>query len=93
MSSDLINFALELNGHGPGSGTGTFASYLVDTVAFDPATPGQLGAIAFRPYQGPALEQQGHIALYVGEHQIIQSIPSEGVTDRYTDQQTYAWGT
>ena len=31
----------------------------------------------------------GSIALYVGPHQVMQAIPGEGVTDRYTDQQTY----
>ena len=30
-------------------------------------------------------------ALYVGPHRVIQAIPGEGVTDAYTDQQTYSW--
>ena len=91
MGSDLINFALERNGLPPGGGTVTFAHYLVNTLDFDPSTPGQPGAVAFRPYSGPALEQQGHLALYVGTHQLIQAIPSAGVTDEYSDQETYAW--
>jgi hypothetical protein len=89
MGADLINFALVKNGLPPNGGTGTFANYLVNTYPFDPSSPAQPGAIALRPYQGP--QDDGSIALYVGEHQLIQSIPSEGVTDRYTDQQTYAW--
>ena len=90
MGADLINFALIANRlYETGGGTGTYANYLVNTSPFDPASPGQVGAIALRPYQGP--NDDGSIALYVGEHQLIQSIPSEGVTDRYTDQQTYSW--
>ncbi len=89
MGADLINFALVKNGLPPNGGTGTFANYLVNTYDFDPSSPAQPGAIALRPYQGP--QDDGSIALYVGPHQLIQSIPSEGVTDRYTDQQTYSW--
>ena len=89
MGADLINFALQINDLPPNGGTGTFANYLVNTYPFDPSSPAQPGAIALRPYQGP--QDDGSIALYVGPHQLIQSIPSEGVTDRYTDQQTYAW--
>jgi hypothetical protein len=62
----------------------------VDTDGFNPGPPGELGAIALRPYQGPG--DDGSIALYVGPHQLIQSIPGGyGVTDQYTDQQTYSW--
>ena len=89
---DLINFALERNGLPPGGGTVTFAHYLVRTGQFDPDTPGEPGAIAFRPYEGPGQAQQGSIALYVGEHQLIQAIPEAGVTDAYTDQETFSWG-
>jgi hypothetical protein len=89
MGSDLINYALVSNGLPPGGGTGAFADYLVNTAPFDPSTPGQVGAIALRPYQGP--QDDGSIALYLGPHQVIQSLPSEGVTDRYTDEETYAW--
>jgi hypothetical protein len=93
MGVDLIHFALIANrmyemGLDSG-GTGTFGDYLVRTGGFDPDTPGELGAIALRPYQGP--HDDGSIALYVGPHRVIQSIPGEGVTDRYTDQQTYSW--
>ena len=89
MGSDLINYALARNGLSPNGGTGTFANYLVNTGNFDPSTPGQLGAIALRPYQSP--HDDGSIALYVGEHYVIQSIPSAGVTDQYTDATTYSW--
>jgi hypothetical protein len=89
MGADLVNFALVMNGLQPNGGTGSFADYLVNTSPFDPSPPGQMGAIALRPYQGPG--DDGSIALYLGEHQVIQSIPSEGVTARYTDKQTYSW--
>jgi hypothetical protein len=89
MGADLMNFALMYRGLETNGGTGTFANYLVRTGSFDPDTPGQRGAIALRPYQGP--QDDGSIALYVGPHKVIQSIPGEGVTDRYTDQQTYSW--
>jgi hypothetical protein len=89
MGADLINFALIANRlYETGGGTGTFGNYLVNTSKFDPSPPGQRGAIALRPYQGP--HDDGSIALYVGPHQLIQSIPGEGVTDQYTDQQTYS---
>jgi hypothetical protein len=89
MGADLINYALARNGLEPNGGTGTFANYLVNTVDFDPHSPGQLGAIALRPYQSP--HDDGSIALYVGEHYVIQSIPSDGVTDNFTDAETYSW--
>ena len=93
MGVDLIHFALIANrmyemGLDSG-GTGTFGEYLVRTGNFDPHTPGERGAIALRPYQGP--QDDGSIALYVGPHKVLQSIPGEGVTDAYTDQQTYSW--
>ena len=93
MGVDLVQFALIANrmyemGLDSG-GTGTFGNYLVGTGSFDPDTPGEPGAIALRPYQGP--QDDGSIALYVGAHRVIQSIPGEGVTDAYTDQQTYSW--
>ena len=93
MGSDLVNYALERNALPPGGGTVTFAHYLVNTLDFDPDSPGQPGAVAFRPYSGPGLEQQGHIALYIGQHQLIQALPywDAGVTVDYTDQETYSW--
>jgi len=92
MGVDLIHYAQIANrlyeqGLDSG-GTGTFGDYLVNTSKFDPSPPGERGAIALRPYQGP--QDDGSIALYVGAHQVIQSLPGEGVTDQYTDQQTYA---
>jgi hypothetical protein len=89
MGADLINFALVANGLPPGGGTADFANYLVDTTDFDPLERGQLGAIALRPYQDE--QDNGSIALYLGPHRVIQSIPSEGVTDQYTDVETYQW--
>jgi len=90
MDADLINWALVVNGIPPGGGTGDFANYLVNTAPFDPAMPGQMGAIALRPYQEEPLDD-GSIALYVSSHQVIQALISEGVTDRYTAEETYAW--
>ena len=92
MGVDLMHYALIANrlyemGLDSG-GTGTFGNYLTNTFDFDPDTPGERGAIALRPYQGP--QDDGSIALYVGAHQVIQSIPGEGVTDRYTDKQMYS---
>jgi len=87
MGADLINFALMYSGLETNGGTGTFANYLVNTGSFDPDTPGQRGAIALRPYQGP--QDDGSIALYVGPHKVIQSTPAEGVNDLYTDKETY----
>ena len=90
MGSDLINYALQVHGLPPGGGTGSFANYLVNKYDFDPSSPGQQGAIALRPYQGP--NDDGSIALYVGPHQLIQSIPGGyGVTDQYDDVTTYGW--
>jgi hypothetical protein len=89
MGADLINFALQFNGLPAGGGTGSFADYLVDKYDFDPSSPGQRGAIALRPYQGP--HDDGSIALYLGEHQLLQSLPGGGVTDRYDDRTTYSW--
>jgi hypothetical protein len=88
MSPDMLNFALEWNGLPPGGGTGTFGNYLVRTLNFEPSSPGEVGAVAFRPYHGP--QDDGSLALYVGAHQVIMSIPGEGVTDQYTDEQIYA---
>jgi hypothetical protein len=42
-SSDLINWALEVNGFPAGGGTGTFVDHLVNTANFDPYSPGRLG--------------------------------------------------
>jgi hypothetical protein len=60
----------------------------MNTSNFDPSSPGERGAVALRPYQGP--QDDGSIALYVGGHQVLMSLPGEGVTDQYTDEQIYA---
>jgi len=87
MGADLINFALLYCGLDPNGGTGTFRNHLTNTFDFDPDSPGERGAIALRPYQGP--QDDGSIALYVGPHKVIQSTPAEGVNDLYTDKETY----
>src|SRR5215216_4987185 len=91
MGVDLMHYALIANrlyemGLDSG-GTGTFGNYLTNTFDFDPDSPGERGAIALRPYQGP--QDDGSIALYVGPHKVIQSNPVEGVNDLYTDKETY----
>jgi len=92
MCSDLVNWALEDNGFPACGGTAAFADYLVNTSDFDPSTPGVPGAIALAPYQSPAVGSQGHIAIYVDEHTLIQALHTNGVTDQFTDAETYAWG-
>ena len=93
----LINFALEDNGLRPGGDTQAFGDYLEKTSRFDPDSPGEPGAIAYRPFRGAALGAQGHIALYVDEHTLIQALAGTqprffGVTDKFTDKETYNWG-
>ena len=91
-STDLINFALRDNGLPAIGGTAAMPDNLIDGVEFDPDTPGQLGAVAIKGYEGAGFGQQGHAVLYIGEHQVIQAIYDPGVTDEYTDQWLYAWG-
>jgi hypothetical protein len=92
MCSDLVSYALMRNGLPPCYGTEALATYLVDQVPFDPTTPGVPGAIALRPYTGPALRDQGHVGIYVDEHTLIQALYTPGVTDNFTDAETYSWG-
>jgi len=92
MCSDLVNWALVDNGLSPGGGTAAFADYLVDTSYFDPTTPGVPGAIALSPYQSPEVGYQGHIAIYVDEHYLIQALHTPGITDQFTDAESYSWG-
>lgn len=92
MCSDLVSYALERCGLPPCYGTENLAYYLENQQPFDPSTPGQPGAICLRPYTGPALADQGHVAIYVDEHTVIQALVTPGVTDSYTDTQTYSWG-
>ena len=82
-SYDLINYALEANDRAP-------ARNLGKSFPFDPAAPGQPGAIAVA-HSGENTRMEVHVALYLDEHRVLQCIPSEGVTDRYTDEETYAW--
>lgn len=92
MCSDLVSWALEYNGLPSCYGTEYLAYYLENQQPFDPSTPGEPGAICLRPYSGPALADQGHVAIYVDEHTLIQSLYTPGVTDAYTDAETYSWG-
>jgi hypothetical protein len=90
MCSDLLNWACEDNGLAAIGGTGAWADAIVDWQPFDPSTPGEVGAVAVKGYQGPYAE--GHILLFTGPHSAIQSLVSPGVTEDYTDAETYAWG-
>ena len=91
--ADLVSYALARNGlsYPYQAGTGTFGDFLIDTSDFDPSAPGEPGAVALKPYSGPAWEDQGHAALFVDEHRLIQSI-ARGVTDTWSDEETYSWG-
>lgn len=92
MCSDLVSWAAMRCGLGPVYGTEALAYYLVDQQPFDPSTPGEPGAICLRPYSGPALRDQGHVGIYVDEHYLIQALYTPGVTDAYTDAETWGWG-
>lgn len=92
MCSDLVSYALERCGLPACYGTENLAYYLEGQMDFDPSTPGVPGAICLRPYSGPALADQGHVGIYVDEHTLIQSLYNPGVTDSYTDAETYGWG-
>src|SRR5215212_7195494 len=72
-ASDLVNFALEDNELEAGGGLLSFADFLVRTSKFDPESPGQAGAIAFRPFE--SMDQPGHIAIYMNGHTLIQALP------------------
>ena len=91
-STDLINFALRDNGLPAIGGTAAMPDNLLNPEAFNPDTPGQVGAVAIKSFEGAAFGQQGHAILYIGEHRVIQAIFDPGVTDEYTDQWLYAWG-
>jgi hypothetical protein len=97
MCADLITFALKDNDLRAVGGTQAYEDFLVRKSRFDPGSPGEPGAIAFRPFSGPQLGSQGHIALYVDEHTIIQALAGKqprffGVTDKFTDRETFNWG-
>lgn len=92
MCSDLVSFATMYNGLDPVYGTENLSYILQDQQPFDPSTPGVPGAICLRPYSGPALRDQGHVAIYVDEHTIIQALWTDGVTDAYTDAESWGWG-
>lgn len=89
MCSDLLNWARQECGLPSIGGTSDYSNALVDWSAFDPDTPGIPGAVCVNPYYSPV--HQGHVALYTGEHQIIQSLVNPGVTEAYTDTQTHEW--
>lgn len=90
--ADLVCYALARCGITVHAGTGLLGDYLVDVQPFDIDAPGEPGAVAFKPYEGPALNEQGHVGIYVDDHRLLQSLYSYGVVDDYTDTQTYGWG-
>ena len=63
--------------------------YLVDARSFDPDAPGEPGAVCLATFGGN--NGEGHIAIYVDEHTLIQSLTTTGVTDQFTDIQTHVW--
>ena len=90
MCSDLLNWCMEQCGLSAIGGTEAWHDYLYDSSEwFDVNSPAEVGAVAIQNYQSEA--NQGHIALYTGEHQLIQAITTAGVTEAYTDYQTYLW--
>jgi hypothetical protein len=94
--ADLISWAMMDNGLETVYGTEAFEDFLVDIQDFDPSAPGVPGAIAYDPYISAAVGSQGHIACYVNDAVIIQALagtpPYYGVTDEFTDAETYSWG-
>ena len=91
--ADLVAYALARNGlaYPYQAGTSTFGDFLVNASSFDPNTPGEPGAVCLKPYEGPAWEDQGHIAIYVDDHTLIQAL-GRGTTDAWTDTETWSWG-
>lgn len=91
--ADLVCYSLVRNGldYPYWGGTQAFADFLINTSTFDPYAPGEPGAVALSPYRGPAWDDQGHIAIYVDEHKLIQAL-GRGVTDAWTDTETWGWG-
>lgn len=89
MCSDLINYAMEVCGLRPIGGTAAWNEAIVDWKPFDPDAPGEPGAIAVKGYSSEWA--QGHIVLYTGEHSVIQAINYPGVTEAFTDAETYQW--
>lgn len=89
MCADLINFALQWNNLPAVGGTEAWANAIVGWEPFDVNKPKAPGMVAVKPYASDWA--QGHIALYTGEHQLIQSINYPGVTEGYDDHETYAW--
>lgn len=96
MCADLISYAMLRCGLPTVFGTEAFEDFLVNTQDFDPSSPGEPGAIAYDPYISSESGNQGHIAAFVDEHYLIQALdgnpPYYGVTDQFTDQETYSWG-
>lgn len=89
MCSDLINWAREECGLSPIGGTADYAENITSVQQFDPSSPAIPGAICVKPYYSPY--SQGHVALFTGEHQLIQSLVNPGVTEAYTDAETAQW--
>lgn len=89
MCADLVAFACLDNGIDAPAGTSAWWDFLEEREDFSLETPGEVGAVCMSPYQDPY--DQGHIAIYTGEHYIVQSITSGGVTNDWTDYETYPW--
>lgn len=88
MCADLVNWGLVYCGADWVGGTSAFYDAVLESDYFSPDEPGEAGYIAGSPYLGDSLANQGHVLLYTGAHSTIQALYSDGVTEKYTDQQT-----
>jgi hypothetical protein len=70
-STDLINFALRDNGLPVIGGTAAMPDNLLNRFEFDPNTPGELGAVAIKGYEGAGFGHQGHAILYIRVYRLL----------------------
>lgn len=91
----FVNLACQACGLYPGGLTRWWTDHAWTNggVAFDPSTPGRPGAMAIRGWtHGTGVGvAEGHIVIYVGEHEIIHCTPGRGVVEGDTDYGTHEW--
>ena len=80
MCSDAINYARQVCGLPPIGGTPAYYDWMQanGAIDYDPDTPGVPGALIVNPGVWRGGQGQGHIAMYTGEHRIIQSSDGQG---------------